>query len=415
MKVSKHGFYPFIHYTRTFKKYSNKNGIKEKKREICYSAHLDRYIFSYYGFKLNQFYNQRAAVDGIHDSVIAYRNNLYGKSNIHFAKKAIDFIKSINECYIIIGDFTNFFDRLDHRYLKKMLCELLKVDRLPDDYFAVFKNITKYSIWDLEKLLEIHGFENNRKGIEKFNQLPVALSIEEFRRLKKHYIQTNTNNYGIPQGSSISAVLSNIYMLEFDRKIKEYVTQENGLYMRYSDDFIVVLPKKAEDEEYLIKSFYFIKSVINSIRLLELQPEKTQFYEYTNGRINSCDSLVYSNFSGKTKNRIDYLGFSFDGINVSIRDKTISKYYYRLYRKLKTIVKNKGYTKRGNRISNENLYLKYSIKGAFEGKGNFISYVIRAEKVFGTHLAVSRVKKVHMQKIRRKLKKLLNDLSTDYV
>ena len=31
---------------------------------------------------------------------------------------------------------------------------------------------------------------------------------------------------------------------------------------------------------------------------------------------------------------LDYLGFSFDGRKVRIRDKTITKYYYRMYRKV---------------------------------------------------------------------------------
>lgn len=32
--------------------------IKEKSRHLCYSAHIDRYIYSYYGYLLNQKYNK---------------------------------------------------------------------------------------------------------------------------------------------------------------------------------------------------------------------------------------------------------------------------------------------------------------------------------------------------------------------
>ncbi|OAB33136.1 hypothetical protein PMSD_15600 [Paenibacillus macquariensis subsp. defensor] len=100
------------------------------------------------------------------------------------------------------------------------------------------------------------------------------------------------------------------------------------------------------------------------------------------------------------------MGFTFDGKTIMIRDKTVSKYYYRLYRKLKTITKNKGYTKKGNRISSENVYLKYSIKGSRVGKGNFISYVKRAERIFDNEKAIGRVAKNHMQKIRRRLNRV---------
>lgn len=48
--VKKHGFYPFIHYEKKFNKYKKENDagfIKEKTRDLCYSAHIDRYIYSY--------------------------------------------------------------------------------------------------------------------------------------------------------------------------------------------------------------------------------------------------------------------------------------------------------------------------------------------------------------------------------
>ena len=58
--IMKHGFYPFIHYEKKFNKFTKKDGmgyIKEKSRHLCYSAHIDRYIYSYYGYLLNQKYN----------------------------------------------------------------------------------------------------------------------------------------------------------------------------------------------------------------------------------------------------------------------------------------------------------------------------------------------------------------------
>lgn len=82
-------------------------------------------------------------------------------------------------------------------------------------------------------------------------------------------------------------------------------------------------------------------------------------------------------------------------------------FYNRLYRKLKTIVKNEGYTSSGKRISCKNLYEKYSVKGArlkdSNGhiKGNFITYVQRAQKVFGEDEPIDRKTKRHMIKIRR--------------
>ena len=407
-KVATHGFYPFIHYTLTFRKYHEEsiNKYKKKTREICYSAHIDRYIYQYYGYKLNQYYNTHVKDKGIDYAVIAYRDNLH-KNNIHFAKRAIDFIKSKQECYIIIGDFTKFFDSLDHNYLKEMLCRLLDTDRLPSDYYAVYKNITKYSMWNREDLLTLNGFENKRKHIEAFNKLEIAISREQFKRLKKQYVKSNKETFGIPQGSAISAVFSNIYMLDFDKWMNDYVTDNGGLYMRYSDDFIIILPRKTND--YFEIQFQHIHSIIQSVPRVELEPEKTQIFEYYNGSIKSCNEDVLENVKN-TKNFMNYLGFTFDGRTVSIRAKTVSKYYYKLYRKLRTVVQSNGVTKKGNRVSCRNIYKKYSVKGASVGQrhqdGNFITYVMKAERIFKGEKTVALIRQRHMQKIRRQLKKV---------
>lgn len=88
--IQTHSFYPFIRYVKTFNKYDKIEGMIPKKRELCYSAHIDRCIFQLYSYKLNQIYNMRVENDGIGNSAIAYRDNLR-KNNIHFAKQAIDF------------------------------------------------------------------------------------------------------------------------------------------------------------------------------------------------------------------------------------------------------------------------------------------------------------------------------------
>ena len=136
-------------------------------------------------------------------------------------------------------------------------------------------------------------------------------------------------------------------------------------------------------------------------------------YKYKDTTLKSCNALFLKDILNG-KNEIDYLGFTFDGKEITIRDKTISKYYYRLYRKLKTIVKNEGYTSSGKRISCKNLYEKYTVKGAHlkdsngHIKGNFISYVQRAQKVFGENEPIDRKTRRHMLKIRRILDKVFS-------
>ena len=406
--ITKHGFYPFIHYEKKFNKFTKKDGvgcIKEKSRHLCYSAHVDRYIYSYYGYLLNQQYNEYLEKRNMDMVAVAYRDNLH-KSNIHFAKKAFDCIRETEESFVIIGDFSHFFDSLEHDYLKKQICNILDVKLLPPDYYAVFKNITRYASWELTDLLKLNNLTDSEEDIQILNSKCRVLSEKEFKKYKKKFVIRHKENYGIPQGSAISAVLANIYMTTIDEKMHKLASEVNGLYMRYSDDFIIILPIISEDR--FKKVLNDIMGEIKLIPNLILQPDKTQIYKYKDTILKSCNMLFLDDMVNG-KDEIDYLGFTFDGKEVTIRHKTISKYYYRLYRKLKTIVKNGGYTSSGKRISCKNLYEKYSVKGArlkdSNGhiKGNFITYVQRAQKVFGENEPIDRKTKRHMIKIRRML------------
>jgi hypothetical protein len=404
-KIKKHGFYPFIHYTMTIRKYSKAKGRHSKPRDICYAAHLDRYIYQYYAYLLNEKYNERLSQDGLNDCVIAYRNNLEKNNNIHFAKRAFDQIRSQEHSYVIIGDFTNFFDTLDHAYLKNRICDLLGTKRLYDDWYAVYKNITGYSQWELSDLLSVNRLQNSHADIKSFNKRDRALTLEQFKSLKSKYISSNKKSVGIPQGSPISAIFSNVYMMEFDAKLNAYVALKQGLYMRYSDDFIIVIP--ASESESLEREFEWIMSAVGSTKSLTLEHDKTHLFEHQAGKI---DAYQVSSSDGTltrlNKKTIDYLGFTYDGSHVSVRDKTVSKYYNKLNRELKRYNKrkHKSQTKkiiRGIRIYRRYAQPKVRLKS---NKRNFLSYINNAERVFGTEEKVNILKKRHVLKIRRVIK-----------
>lgn len=431
-KVKKHGFFPFIHYDKVFYKayHTDKEvKIKDKIRPICYSSHIDRCIYQYYGFLLNEYYNKYADDQGFSSSVVAYRTNLH-QNNIHFAKRAFDFIKH-EDCNILVGDFKGFFDNLDHRTIKKNLCTVLEVSTLSPDWYAVFKNITKYSTWDLIDILKINGlitdedirqkqqaheaalngqtrkarnlikyFDNKIKELNGFNIVDaaervnkLALTKRQFKENKRNCIKHNTESFGIPQGSAISAVLSNVYMIDFDRKIFDFIKKLNGLYLRYSDDFIIILPSTATITLDELKTY--VHGVVYETEHLTLEENKTQLYSY----IKSNNEIINnSNPNHPFTSHIDYLGFIFNGNEVTLRPKTISKYYYRMYRKLNHIVRCGGITKFDNIISCKNLYQKYTQKGRNgirksnsnvntkkinrHKQGNFFSYVQKSDEIF---------------------------------
>lgn len=399
-KIKTHSFYPFIYSEIVFKKYSEKEEKKRKikTRPICYSSHKDRLIFSYYSFLLNSKYNDFVEKEGINENIIAYRTNLK-KCNIDFAKKAFDFIKKTEKATVMVGDFTSFFDNLDHRHLKNMLCKVLNCEKLDEDWYSIYKNITKYSCCTLENILELKKMEKNREGILSLNKQEEIFTNEEFREYKKSKklkVEKNSEEKGIPQGSAISAVLSNVYMVDYDKRLNSYATEKKGLYLRYSDDFIVIIPDVSDTTDYIEE----INKIISSFIGVELQKEKTQIFNFENRSF------------GENK-KLDYLGFTFDGKKVSIRDKTVTKYYYRMYRKIKPIVKSGGVIRKtGKRISCRSLYETYSVKGAkvdrAENKfGNFITYVKRANKKFcGEEKPIKHILNIHMKKIRKRLDRI---------
>lgn len=424
-KVQTHGFYPFIHLTIESRRVRKGKRLDPKIRSIYYAAHLDSWIYRYYSHLINEEFNERVKSDNIDNIAVAYRTDL-GKNNIHFAKEAFNFIRSAAPCYIMLGDFTDFFDNLNHDYLKKRLCDLINVERLSADVYAVFKNITRFSYLKLEDLLAINGLSNTRKGRKEINSKlrDRVVATQEFHTIKKQSLQINTSNKGIPQGSSISAVLANVYMLEVDKRIRDYISQHQGFYMRYSDDFIIVIPQSSGD---FAKHYERITNILKSAPDLTLKNEKTKIMFLEGNKIHCCSSNY---FSGATDsfNAVDFLGFTFDGSTVKIRDKTISKYFNKMYRKAKTIINGNGYTPNNKRISAKNLYLKYSIRGSKhyrenkdresryptekDYQGNFFDYVHRAKKEFPDD-PVNQVEESHMAKIRKRLNKVVYNERTN--
>ena len=114
--IESHAFYPFIHYQEEKKTFDGIKLIPKKPRDIRYSAHIDRYIYEYYNEKLSIKYNRYAKNIGINQASIAYRTNLQ-KSNIHFSRDVFKFLDNKQNAFIIVADFSNFFDKLD---LKKL-------------------------------------------------------------------------------------------------------------------------------------------------------------------------------------------------------------------------------------------------------------------------------------------------------
>lgn len=99
------------------------------------------------------------------------------------------------------------------------------------------------------------------------------------------------------------------------------------MYLRYSDDFVVILPMSTSQRKDLQKLISLFDDY-RSKGLLELQSDKTQVFSFIADK-ELCN--IGADFNPKLSTehkKINFLGLSFDGFEVRIRSKTISKYYY---------------------------------------------------------------------------------------
>ena len=383
-------------------------------RPIRYAAHLDRCIYQYYSALLNAKYNELTADLGIGDSAIAYRTNMKGKSNCDFALRAFSAMREMGDCFVCAGDFKSFFETLDHGYLKGQVRRLFDGGLIPDDYYHVLKGATKYSVWDIKDLLSYHGLPYSKSGIKRLNQRDRVLEPGVFRRLAKSFVTRpwkDNGGAGIPQGLPISGVLANIYMLEFDKAMCDAAESAGGLYMRYSDDFIFIAPSVGSFAEIC----QTLNQLCDGVPKLELHPDKTQKYILRDGVAYLTDeSLTVA--EGERSTRIDYLGFAFDGKVVRLRQKTIWRFYRRMYRRISSIYRWK-YMPGKKRV--DKLYLDFSDWGRVpwgnikvrhrvgDGgrSGNFLSYAERAQAAFPSD-PISEDVAQHKRKIRNRVKRI---------
>lgn len=335
-KMVKYRFGPFITFNIAFKKYQISNGvpkIKLKKRVISLANHHDSYIYRYYANLLNYYYNDYVKLKGFSNCSAAYRYR-QGKSNITTAKEVFDFIVDNGDMWIFKGDFSSFFDNLNHSYLKNMVKKVLRQDYLEEDWYRVITSITKYRKIFKSDLLEaigkkrknfVYNFEDGKSYFKNRRELNEFIKSGNLKISKK-------NNVGIPQGTAISAVLANVYMIDFDEYIQNIMSDLNGLYRRYSDDFIICIPKSVMH----IKN---LKSLVNTIidrsnKLLHLKIEKSKTKTFSFSKNTQAISLI----DDIEKNSVlSYLGFTFDGGTVAIRPKSIYKFIYKSKRNINNL------------------------------------------------------------------------------
>lgn len=194
-------------------------------------------------------------------------------------------------------------------------------------------------------------------------------------------ILSNKEPFGIPQGTSLSAMLSNIYMFEFDYEMNEFVKKCNGKYFRYCDDMLFIVPteKQQEVESLATKKIEDLK--------LEVNTKKTEIRVFT---FNDNKLVV--------DKPLQYLGFIFDGEDIFIRSSSLARYSERMRKGIrlakKTMLKHNNLRTENNQFERALFKRKLYSRYTHLGKRNFVTYGIRAAN------------KMKSEPIRRQLKPL---------
>jgi hypothetical protein len=343
-RVSRHPFFPFLQRNQHWTKYADKGKQPEEKtRPIRYASRRDSYIYSYYREILNPLYEHELQRLALNDCVLAYRripqpSGRGGKCNIHFADQVFRKIRELGNCYVFALDISQFFEHLDHEQIRNKWWRLLgkpvsksKNALLPDDHFQVFKAVTRYSFIDRDsayKALGLIGEEQLASGRKRIKYLvkredfPKQIcTTKDFRNKLTGIMEHNLNPFGIPQGSPISDLLANLYMIDFDDQMNRLISSKGGVYYRYSDDILIILPAPIDSWKKMIS---LIKAVLNKTAArLKLKNSKTQVYQYclVNGGPDQ-DNKILNATSGT--DGLEYLGFRYDGKRVFLRNSTVS-------------------------------------------------------------------------------------------
>jgi hypothetical protein len=342
--VVTHKFYPFLLYTNRWTRFAKRGEDGDvKKRPIRYASRGDAYIFAYYRYLITQEYEAALSKNCLDNSVIAYRRirdtDGTGKCNIHFAREAFEKIKNLGDCCVVALDISSFFESLDHELLKAVWSDLLNAKKLPEDHYRIFRAVTRYAVVEKEavyKRLGYYGLKTKSKSgrvtegyLVPYHKMPKQLCTgRNFRRKiaggdgSKSLISVNLKTYGIPQGSPISDLLANMYLLNFDCAVRKILDDMGGFYLRYSDDILLIAPGGEKEGKILASE---IRAMIGKYGAkLVIKEKKSSVFVFAKKGSAQVFKLVQGT---QGKNGIEYLGFRFDGKKIFIRDSTLSNLY----------------------------------------------------------------------------------------
>ncbi len=442
-RIKQYGFSPLLKVLQKTPRYryqvgEDDYGLETKIRPILFASHFDTYIYGFYAYALNKYYQSYIKSISIDEVVLAYRSDLDGKCNIQFSKETFEEVDNMidlhGECSVITLDIKGYFDHIDHEILKQMWGKVIGKNKLPADQYKVFRSLTKYSYVNYKSFLKhfkinLRRYERKqkkkykyKKGYDKgyqslFDFIPSTLNgstyNDKMEILRKRNLITlnrkrdrTLSKNGIPQGSAMSAVLSNVYLIDFDKQIVEKGKKEGFVYRRYCDDLMIICKK--EDVNRLKN---FLMDLINDEYKLTIQDKKTDVIDFKTSMTGKLRSFkrqynettkMFDELPNENKNfkNLQYLGFEYNGQNIYIRPSSLSRYFRKLKaRVVKTVMMAYSKNSKSDKIFKQQLYSRYT----HFGKRNFLTYATNASKKYYINSKKERKDGMDSPSIRRQI------------
>lgn len=359
--IIKNAFWPLLGFAKAERRVKRDSAgsisFEVKNREIKFGSHRDAALFEHYSAQLSQEYERTLAQELFSGSVLAYRRGI--GSNVVQAKSLFDEIGLRRDVTAIALDISGFFDHIRHDVLLSSLRTVLGTARLLDHDFVMFRRMTKFDWVDAESI------DHRLRGVKRpKGRICDSYQFRKHIRTKEdNLVKSNPNEFGIPQGTPLSGLYANISLLGFDGKLNELVASLGGSMRRYSDDIAILLPLNVSSTD-VVES---VRNLLCEIGL-SLSDKKTEIRTFRE-----------KNGSAWSDKPFQYLGFTFDGKKILIRQSSLNRYYSKMhsgvYAKI-AVAKSKSVPR--DSIFMRELYRKYTHFGMHR---NFPRYAYRASDI----------------------------------
>jgi RNA-directed DNA polymerase len=219
------------------------------------------------------------------------------------------FIKDTYACIDNRG--TLLATKMTQRYMNHMKVKY-------NNYYVIKGDIKKY-------------FYSINKNI-LFSIMKKYIKDKKLLWLTKVLIYDDSNLKGIPIGNYTSQYFANIYLNELDHYVKDNLNIK--YYLRYMDDFVILLPTKEKCKEVL----NWINSYIKTTLDLELN-HKTRYYPNKFG-VNFCGYIIHEKYMLLRKTCIKKIKTSLKRDDFNIKNYKGYIKYANCFNFLKSIKKN---------------------------------------------------------------------------